>query len=232
MLQLSCNNLCVGYEKKVVQDNINFQLHSGDYLCIIGENGSGKSTLMKTLLGLLSPISGEIGFIGDVKPTEIGYLPQQTEIQRDFPASVWEVVLSGCLSRLGKRMFYTRAEKSIAKQNMEKLGITHLAKKSYSQLSGGQQQRTLLARALCAADKVLLLDEPVAGLDTSSSNEMYQTIQDLHKSGMTIIMISHDVETSLSYASHVLNIGSTITFLPKDEYVKSLSHEEGYSCKK
>ncbi len=232
MLQLACNNLCVGYEKKVVQDGIDFQLHSGDYLCIIGENGSGKSTLMKTLLGLLPPISGDIGFMGDVKATEIGYLPQQTEIQRDFPASVWEVVLSGCLSRLGKRMFYSRAEKSIAKQNIEKLGITHLSKKSYSQLSGGQQQRTLLARALCAADKILLLDEPVAGLDTSSASEMYQTIQELHNSGMTIIMISHDVETSLSYASHVLNMGSDITFLPKDEYVESLSHKEDCSCKK
>ena len=153
MYQLECKNLTLGYGTKTVIENLSFEVNKGDYLCILGENGSGKKTLMKTILRLLKPLSVTISTGDGLLPDEISYLPQQTEVQRDFPASVYEIVLSGCQSRCGKRPFYNKEEKQLAVAAMEKLGITHLAKKCYRELSGGQQQRTLLARALCAAQK-------------------------------------------------------------------------------
>lgn len=209
MSQLECKNLTLGYGTKTIIENISFEVNKGDYLCILGENGSGKTTLMKTILRLLKPLSGTISTGDGLLPDEISYLPQQTEVQRDFPASVYEIVLSGCQSRCGKRPFYNKKEKQLALAAMEKLGISHLAKKCYRELSGGQQQRTLLARALCAAQKMLLLDEPVTGLDPSATEEMYTLIQQLNKDGITIIMISHDTEAALKYASHVLHIGTS-----------------------
>ena len=208
MSQLSCKNLTLGYGTKTVIENLSFEVNKGDYLCIVGDNGSGKTTLMKTILHLIKPLSGTISTDDGLLPDEISYLPQQTEVQRDFPASVREIVLSGCQSRCGKRPFYNKAEKQLAVAAMEKLGITHLAKKCYRELSGGQQQRTLLARALCAAQKMLLLDEPVTGLDPAATEEMYTLIEQLNKSGITIIMISHDIEAALKHATHVLHIGS------------------------
>ena len=208
MAQLSCKNLTLGYGTKSVIENLSFSVNKGDYLCIAGENGSGKSTLMKTILRLLKPLSGTISTGDGLLPDEISYLPQQTEVQRDFPASVREIVLSGCQSRCGRRPFYNKAEKQLAVAAMEKLGITHLAKKCYRELSGGQQQRTLLARALCAAQKMLLLDEPVTGLDPAATQEMYDLIDQLNKDGITIIMISHDIEAALKHATHVLHIGN------------------------
>ena len=208
MSQLECKNLTLGYGSKTVIENLSFSVNKGDYLCIVGENGSGKSTLMKTILRLLKPLAGSIETGDGLLPDEISYLPQQTDVQRDFPASVREIVLSGCQSRCGRRPFYSKEEKQLALAAMEKLGITDLAKKCYRELSGGQQQRTLLARALCAAQKMLLLDEPVTGLDPAATQEMYDLIEQLNRSGITIIMISHDTDAALKYASHVLHIGS------------------------
>lgn len=222
MAQLICRDVSLGYSGKIILENLNFSVNSGDYLCIIGENGSGKTTLMKTLLNLHSPLSGKIITSDGLKPNEIGYLPQQTVVQRDFPASVYEIVLSGCISRMGFRPFYNKKEKSLAKTNMEKMGITHLSKRCYRELSGGQQQRVLLARALCATQKVLLLDEPVSGLDPRVTNEMYTLINNLNKQdGITIIMISHDIHATVKYASHILHIGDSVFFGTKEEYLNS-----------
>ena len=223
MSQIVCHNLALGYEKRAVAEDINLTVNKGDYLCILGENGSGKSTLIKTLLGLTKPLSGEMQFGDGLSAKDIGYLPQQTLAQRDFPASVWEIVLSGCLNRSGLKPFYSKLEKSIAKENMEQLGISHLAKKCYRELSGGQQQRVLLARALCATRKMLLLDEPVAGLDPKATAEMYEVIYELNqKHGITVIMVSHDVMAAVPYASHVLHLSNKPLFFgTKENYVKS-----------
>ena len=197
---IECKNLTAGYEGMPVVKNLSFNVSAGDYLCIVGENGSGKSTLMKTLLGLRSPLCGEIIFGDGLKQTEIGYLPQQTAAQKDFPATVREVVLSGCLGRKGLSPFYSKADKKQCDDNIELLGITHIAHRSYRNLSGGQQQRVLLARALCATKKLLLLDEPVSGLDPIVTAEMYEIISKLNREqGVTIIMISHDLQGALKY---------------------------------
>ena len=223
MQQLICQNLDLGYDGKIVVSDLSFTVNAGDYLCIVGDNGSGKSTLMKTMLRLLPPISGTITTEGGLKPNEIGFLPQQTMVQKDFPASVREVVRSGCLSRSGLRPFYNKEEKQLAEENMEKLGISDIAKSCYRELSGGQQQRVLLARALCATKKILLLDEPAAGLDPKAGIELYDLITKLNNSGTTIIMISHDIAASVKYASHILHIGSqsALFFGTKAEYLES-----------
>lgn len=222
MAQLKCENLTLGYDSKIILRDLNFSVNSGDYLCIVGENGSGKSTLMKTILGLQSAVSGKVLFGDGLKANEIGYLPQQTVVQKDFPASVREIVISGCQGRCGLRPFYNKEEKQIAADAMEKMEITHLAGRCYQELSGGQQQRVLLARALCATRKMLLLDEPVSGLDPKVTAEMYGLIEKLNSSdGITIIMISHDISAAIKYASHILHIGDKIFFGTKQEYMKS-----------
>ncbi len=223
MAQIICNDVSLGYEGSIVTEHLNFEINEGDYLCIIGENGAGKSTLIKALLNLKSPVSGQITVGDGLKPTEIGYLPQQTVVQNDFPASVWEIVLSGCLNRCGLRPFYTREEKQLAVENMERLGISNLSKKCYRELSGGQQQRVLLARALCATKKMLLLDEPVAGLDPKVTNEMYELIYRLNKKdGITVVMVSHDIEATVKYATHILHVSNIPLFFgKKEEYVIS-----------
>ncbi|MCL2818106.1 MAG: metal ABC transporter ATP-binding protein [Clostridiales bacterium] len=223
MPQLACRNLTLGYEGKAVLSGLSFAVNAGDYLCIVGENGSGKSTLMKTILKLKTPMAGQVVTGDGLAPSEIGYLPQQTMIQKDFPASVREVVRSGCLNRCGLRPFYNKQEKQMAEDNMEKLGIAALAKRCYRELSGGQQQRALLARALCATRKILLLDEPAAGLDPKASAEMYDLIKTLNDDGITIIMISHDMAASLKFASHILHLGSqsVLFFGTKADYLAS-----------
>lgn len=221
MSQLICKDLSLGYDGKAIVKGLNFSVDAGTYLCVVGENGSGKSTLMRTLLGLQLPLHGEIITDDGLRPNEIGYLPQQTAAQKDFPASVWEVVLSGCQSGCGLRPFYNRAEKQLAAENMKKMGIEALARRCYRELSGGQQQRVLLARALSATRKMLLLDEPVAGLDPKATAEMYRTIAALNREGITIIMISHDLSAAIAYASHVLHIGKTLFFGSKQEYLQS-----------
>lgn len=218
---ISTDNLAIGYEGRTVADHISFEIDEGDFLCIVGENGAGKSTLMKTILGLQPPASGEIIMGAGVRRTDIGYLPQQTPVQKDFPASVAEVVLSGCQGSCGWRPFYSRAARAAALTNMQRMGITDLAGRCYRELSGGQQQRVLLARALCAADRLLLLDEPVSGLDPKATQDMYDLICRLNREGVTMIMISHDIGAAIEYATHILHIGSTVFFGTKEEYMKS-----------
>lgn len=227
MALIVCKNLSIGYNSSVVLEHINFQVNQGDYLCIKGENGSGKSTLMKTCLGLIPPIFGEISFGEGLKRTEIGYLPQQTIAQKDFPASCREIVLSGCLNHCGLRPFYNKNEKKLAEYNMQKMGVYGLKDKCYRELSGGQQQRVLLARALCATSKMILLDEPVAGLDPKAMSEMYELIYELNQEEITVIMISHDVKTSFKYASHILDINNESIFWgTKDEYQLNIKESE------
>lgn len=219
MAQIICRNLAIGYDGKAIVQNMNFSVNTGEYLCVIGENGAGKSTFMKTLLGLQPPIQGEILFGDNLKQNEIGYLPQQTEVQKDFPASVREIVLSGCQNQLGLRPFYNRKEKSYAEAILNKLQITDLAEQCYRELSGGQKQRVLLARALCATKKMLLLDEPVAGLDPKAVKEMYYLIQKINREeNITVIMISHDIQIAVNYASHVMKIGPNIFYGTSEEY--------------
>uniref|UniRef100_UPI000ACD3C83 metal ABC transporter ATP-binding protein n=1 Tax=Clostridium sp. NkU-1 TaxID=1095009 RepID=UPI000ACD3C83 len=220
MAQLTCNNLNIGYDGKTVLKGLNFSVNSGDYLCIVGENGSGKSTLMKTILHLLTPLEGSIVIENSLQPGGMGYLPQQTVVQKDFPASVGEIVLSGCLNRCGLRPYYNREEKQLSRENMEKMGISHLSRQCYRELSGGQQQRVLLARALCAAGKILLLDEPVSGLDPKATAEMYELIRKLNEEGITIIMISHDISAAVNYASHILHLGNPYFFRDKGRVLK------------
>ena len=214
-------NLSLGYEGREIIRDVNFTIDHGDYLCIIGENGSGKTTLMKTLLGLVPPIHGEIVFHEKGSRNKIGYLPQQTMVQKDFPASVEEIVLSGCQGSMGFHPFYTRSDRERLQQNLERMQILDLRKKCYRTLSGGQQQRVLLARALCAAKSALLLDEPVSGLDPRAAYEMYELIHKLNQEGMTILMISHDIDCALRYASHILHINHTPYFGSKKEYQES-----------
>ena len=199
-MTIKCIDLDIGYDGKTVVSGLNFEINDGDYLCIVGENGSGKTTLMKTLLGLI-PLLG--GSIQGLNKNDIGYLPQISDIQKDFPATVEEVVLSGT-----KKLFYRKKEKDLMRFNLERLNIANLSKCKFFELSGGQRQRVLLARALCASKKILLLDEPVSGLDPKATAMMYEIINKLNKEdGMTIIMISHDLNGSLKYASNVLNVG-------------------------
>ena len=221
MAELTCRGLALGYEGKNIIEDLSFTVETGNYLCIVGENGAGKSTLVRTLLGLRSPNAGTITFGDGLVRREIGYLPQQTPVQRDFPASVREIVLSGRQGRTESRFFYTKADKAAAKEVMEQLGIQDLAVKSYRELSGGQQQRVLLARALCATRRLLVLDEPAAGLDPRITQEMYDLIEDLHKQGITIIMITHDMDAALRYADHILHIGDTLFFGTTEEYRRS-----------
>lgn len=202
---LECDKLTASYDGSDVLSGLSFSLTEGDYLCILGENGSGKSTLVKCLLGIKAPDSGRI-ILGDgLKTSDIGYLPQHTNLAAGFPATVAEVVISGCLGRRGLRPFYSSKEKETARHAMERLGVADLADRSCRELSGGQQQRMFLARAMCAAKKLLLLDEPVTGLDPTATSEMYQLIDDLNKKdGMTVIMVSHDVVRSLECANRIL----------------------------
>ena len=221
MAQLICENVSLGYDNKTILSNLSFSVNSGDYLCIVGENGSCKSTLMRTMLGLQKPMSGEISLGDGLKKGEIGYLPQQTDVQKNFPASVKEIVLSGCQARAGLRPFYNNQEKEMAANAMKKMRIEEFSKRCYRELSGGQQQRVLLARALCATQKILLLDEPVSGLDPKVTAEMYELISGLNKEGITIIMISHDIDVAISEASHILHICDKPFFGTKEEYLKS-----------
>ena len=220
MPQIVCENASLGYDGKPIVTGLNFTVNAGDYLCIVGENGSGKSTLMKTILNLTPPLAGSIRMEG-LKPTQIGYLPQQTQVQRDFPASVLEIVLSGFQGQRGWRPFYTKEEKAAASANLKKLGLEGFERRCYRELSGGQQQRVLLARALCATQKCLLLDEPISGLDPKATALMYEIIEQLHREGITIIMISHDVGAALADATHILHIGKHLFFGTKEGYLHS-----------
>ena len=222
MALIKVSGVSLGYEGKAIVTDLDFEVNKGDYLCIVGENGSGKSTLMKTLLGQKNVVSGKIEFGDGLKQNEIGYLPQQTPVQKDFPASVKEIVYSGCLNSCGLRPFYSKEQKKRANEIMDKLGISELASSCYRELSGGQQQRVLLARALCATKKLLVLDEPVAGLDPVVTKNLYRLISDINKEGTTVIMVSHDIHAAIEFASHILHIGNKPLFFgTKEDYKNS-----------
>ena len=213
MALIRCENVSIGYEGQTVVKDLSFQIDAGDYLCIVGENGSGKSTLVKSLLGLKSVEKGQIVFGDGLRQNEIGYLPQQTDVQKDFPASVYEVVLSGRLNSRGIRPFYTSADKKTAFEKMRMLGISDLSRQCFRDLSGGQKQRVLLARALCATKTLLLLDEPVTGLDPIVTAEFYELIQRINKeSGIAVVMVSHDIESAVKYATHILHLQEKVLF--------------------
>lgn len=223
MALLTCRDLSFAYGGETVLRGVRFAVNPGDYLCVVGENGSGKSTLIKGLLGLKEPSSGEIEMGEGIRRSEIGYLSQRTDMQRDFPASVSEVVLSGRLNALGCRLFYSAADRRAAVENLERMGMAEYQNKCYQALSGGQQQRVLLARALCATKKLLLLDEPVAGLDPVATGEMYNLLKLINLcDGITVVMVSHDVEAALRYATHILHLGHTQLFFgTAADYAKS-----------
>ena len=221
MAQLTCDRLRLGYEGHIVLEDLSFSVDAGQYLCIIGENGSGKTTLMRTILGLQKPLKGTIRFGDGLREGGIGYLPQQTGVQKDFPATVREVVLSGCQARLNRRPFYPRAEKTRAEAAMAKTGVTALSRRCFRELSGGQQQRVLLARALCATEKLLFLDEPVSGLDPNGTAEMYALIRELNREGVTILMISHDLSGALQDATHILSLGKTVFCGTKEDWLQA-----------
>lgn len=218
---IEAKNLTVGYRKQVVATNINFTINEGDILCIIGENGAGKSTLIKTILNVIKPLEGELNYDLSLKDKRFGYLPQMSESQNDFPATVNEIVLSGRINSKKFKLFFNKEDKQIALRNMELLQIVDLKDKSFSSLSGGQRQRVLIARAMCATEKILFLDEPLNGLDPKIAKDFYNIVTDLHKNGVTIVMISHEVSESLHLASHVLLMGEENIFMAKEKFIKS-----------
>lgn len=223
MSLITCKEAALGYDSGIVVSRLNFSVEVGDYLCIVGENGSGKSTLVKGLLRLKAPMSGELRNGDGLKANEIGYLPQQSAVQKDFPAGVWEVVISGRQSKQEMWPFYSGTDKKIALMNLERLGISSLKNKCYRELSGGQQQRVLLARALCATEKLLLLDEPVTGLDPLATQELYSLIRMLNRDHqLTIVMVSHDVRSAVEHASHILHLGNEQLFFGSTkDYIKT-----------
>ena len=210
---LKCEHVDFGYENYDVVKDVSLEICQGDYLCIVGENGSGKSTLMKGLLGLLKPTGGSLMVSDDLKRSGIGYLPQQTPAQKDFPATVQEVVISGCLGKRGNRPFYSKKERETAAVNMERLGITDLRKSCYRDLSSGQKQRTLIARALCATDRLLILDEPITGLDPSTTQDFYRVIRHLNREEqVAVLMVSHDIQNIVAQANKILHLKQSVLF--------------------
>ncbi len=228
MALITCRDLSLAYENRIVLRDVNFEVNAGDYLCIVGENGSGKSTLVKALLGLKAPASGRIERGGGLEQADIGYLPQQSGIQRDFPASVWEVVLSGCRAGGPFGLFFNGENRALARGAMARLGLAGMERACYRELSGGQQQRVLLARALCAAKRLLILDEPAAGLDPLVTAELYAAVRALNaEQGLTVVMISHDLAGALSDAKQVLHLRQTQVFFgPVGEYRNSAAARE------
>ncbi|WP_195268090.1 ABC transporter ATP-binding protein [Eubacterium sp. 1001713B170207_170306_E7] len=213
MALFTCKDVSFAYDGVTAVEGLNFEINAGDYLGIVGENGAGKSTLIAGLLGLKSPGSGQIMRGDGLEKNEIGYLPQKSNVQRDFPASVYEVVLSGRLNRQGFRPFYHKADKKAVQVNLRRLGIAPLKKRCFRELSGGQQQRVLLARALCATEKLLLLDEPAAGLDPMATRRLYELVYQINKKlGISVVMVSHDIESVMRYNSHVLHLGGRQLF--------------------
>ena len=223
MIQLFCKDVSLGYNGVTVSEHVSFEVRAGDYFCVVGDNGSGKSTLIKTLLRLIEPKSGEVGLGDGITQRDVGYLPQQSEAQQDFPATVREIVTSGCVGKRGLFTFPTKEQRRAVEKNMNRLGIAELASKPYSRLSGGQQRRVLLARALCAADQILLLDEPVAGLDPHAAEELYETVARLNREeGITVFMITHDLSATLTYATQILHMSKTPTlYRSAEEYRNS-----------
>ncbi|GHV88033.1 zinc ABC transporter ATP-binding protein [Spirochaetia bacterium] len=220
---LTCQNAAFGYDGYAVTGGLDFTVTAGDYLCIVGKNGSGKSTLIKGMLRLLNPLQGEIVFCNGLKKDTIGYLSQQTAAKKDFPAGVFEIVLSGAIGGMGLRPFYSAKEKRRALDTMDCLGIPELKDRTFRELSGGQQRRVLIARALCATQSLLVLDEPAAGLDPLATVELYTLLQKINTTmGITIIMVSHDIEAAAQYATKILHLQNRQYFFGSSkEYLNS-----------
>jgi len=228
MSQIECKNMSIGYSNKTILRNLNFEINQGEYIFILGDNGVGKTTLLKTLLGLIPPLKGDIIYDQSVKKTSIGYIPQKSKIQQEFPASVYEIVISGCVNNLKWKPFYTKKDKEQVATAMKLLNITHLARRPFRELSGGQQQRVLLARAFCATDKILVLDEPFVGLDNYSTNQLQKSLTRINKElGVTIVIVSHYIEESLKMCNKVivLSENNTYTCLPSEYRSGSLVKE-------
>lgn len=222
MIQIKGSSLSLGYEGKAIVRPFSFEIESGDYISIVGENGSGKSTFIKTILGLVEPIDGRVEYQNGFSKKDIGYLPQESDIMRDFPSSVFEVVLSGSLNRRKFSILYTKEEKERARETLRRLSIDRLEKESFQSLSGGERQRVLLARALMAADKMLLLDEPVTALDMKASFELYRTLHDLNGDGVTILLVTHDIHPALNDSNKIMHFSdSDVVFLDKEAYFSS-----------
>ncbi|MBO5454445.1 MAG: ATP-binding cassette domain-containing protein [Clostridia bacterium] len=220
---ISCIDASFGYDSRAVVENLDFTIYQGDYVFIVGENGSGKSTLVKGILSLIKPLKGNIEFENGLKKNDIGYFPQQTEIKSDFPASVKEIVISGCVSNSKGRFFYSREDKKTAEEKMKLLDIYDIQAKSFASLSGGQKQRVLLARALCAAKSMLILDEPASNLDPVVTEEFYRIIDKINReAGITVLMVSHDVRGTVKFAQKVLHLGEEENFFGNlDAYLSS-----------
>ena len=228
MSQIECKNMSIGYVNKTILRNLNFEINQGEYIFILGDNGVGKTTLLKTLLGLIPPLKGDIIYDQSVKKTSIGYIPQKSKIQQEFPASVYEIVISGCVNNLKWKPFYTKKDKEQVATAMKLLNITHLAKRPFRELSGGQQQRVLLARAFCATDKILVLDEPFVGLDNYSTKQLQKSLTRINKElGVTIVIVSHYVEESLKMCNKVIVLSedNTYTCLPNEYLSGTLGNE-------
>lgn len=221
MSLISCRDASFAYDGAPAVRKLNFAVENGDYLCVVGENGAGKSTLVKGLLGLIKPASGSVEYGDGLRLDEVGYLPQQHAPRTDFPASVEEVVLSGCLNSLGRRPFYQKAHRDKMAHNLELMSATNLRKRKFSELSGGQQQRVLLARALCATSRLVLLDEPASGLDPEATVELYDRIDAVNDAdGIAVIMVSHDTQCAATRASHILHLSlDQLFFGTRQEYL-------------
>lgn len=226
MTLIELKNLSLGYDNHIVLKNINMTIEENDFICIVGPNGSGKSTLIKGILGLIKASKGKVIY-HNLKQNFIGYMPQETKIDSNFPASVYEIVLSGTLNRLGLKSFYSKKEKEIADNNLKILGIEKLKDKNFCDLSGGQRQKVLLARSLCATSKLLILDEPSNNLDTKSKQELYKTIIDLNKNhNITVIMITHDLDHDNLIGNKILSLREDETFFgDTSEFVRRIHHE-------
>ena len=209
MALITCRDVTFSYDGAPVISQLNFTVCPGDYLCIVGENGAGQSTLLRGLAGLKAPARGTLELGEGLSSAQMGYLPQQTAAQRDFPASVWEVALSGNLGRRGWRPFYSREDRLRTEDALAALGLREMRNRCFRELSGGQQRRVLLARALCATQTLLLLDEPVAGLDPVVTAEFYQLVDGINRErGIAVVMVSHDIPSAVRYASHILHLGT------------------------
>lgn len=220
------DNVRIGYVNKVICNNINLEIEDGDYITVFGENGSGKTTFLKTLVGIIPELKGKIIYDKSIDTKSIGYLPQSINVRSDFPASAFEIVLSGCIKRLKFRPFYTKKEKDFAKDVMQIFNISRLAGRPFRELSGGQQQRVLLARAYCSMKKILVLDEPFTGLDPYSVKQLILTLDELNKQGITIIIVSHLVNAALECSKKIVKISKDETFVGTPEEYKRKEEEE------
>lgn len=225
---LECKNLSVSFDGRPIIKDLSFTVNEKDFICIIGENGTGKSTLTNAMLGLIPITSGSIELHGICK-SDIGYLPQKLKVENNFPASVYEIVMSGFVGKSFFNPFYTKSQKCKATDSIELLSIDSIKSRPFTELSGGQQQRVLLARAICAAEKLVLLDEPVTGLDAQSSDSFYKLIMHLNSEhGVAVIMVSHDIERSVKFAEKVLHLGTNDYFFGTVDQYKATDYYKNF----